>query len=115
MFGSTNIVGMWDHMGMVHVSQLPCPSMRDGGAGVSFDEVFYLAMNNPAKICPDCVARNKAAHDEFMVMMTIPRDELAAKRAYQAKHGAGVESEREMEMAAAKQRHPSAYAPKHGK
>ena len=48
-------------------------------------------------------------------------DQLAARRKrkaeakYQAKHGAGVETQREMEEAAAKQRHPSGYKPKHHK
>jgi hypothetical protein len=48
------------------------------------------------------------------------RDMLAERRErristqYQAKHGAGVETQEQMEVAAAKQRHPS-YAAKHRK
>ena len=46
-------------------------------------------------------------------------DELARKRdektMYQAKHGAGIEDQRAMEERAARQRHPSAYKPKHAK
>jgi hypothetical protein len=47
------------------------------------------------------------------------KDELAQRRDsktdYQPRHGAGLETTEQMEEAAAKQRHPSSYKPKHGK
>jgi len=54
-------------------------------------------------------------------ILPIIEDMLAERRTqraqtqYQAKHGAGLETQEQMELAAAKQRHPSAYQPKHGK
>jgi hypothetical protein len=69
----TTIVAMWDHNAMVHVGEQPCPAMKDGGAGISFAELFYLAMNKPEKICKYCVAKNKRDHDEFLVIMSAAR------------------------------------------
>ncbi len=57
---------MWDHAGMVHVGPQPCPSMRDGGAGISLAQLFFMAMNRPEKICPACVTRNRQQHDDFV-------------------------------------------------
>jgi len=54
-------------------------------------------------------------------VLPIIEDMLAERRAqrlgnqYRAKHGAGVESQEEMEVRAAKDRHPSAHVAKHGK
>lgn len=51
---------------------------------------------------------------DIMNDMLAQRRERKAGSGYKPKHGAGVETQREMELAAAKQRHPSAYVPKHG-
>ncbi len=71
----TNIVAMWDHAGMVHVGEQaqPCPSMRDGGAGISFAEFFYLCMHRPQQICKDCIAMNRQAHDDFVAILSASR------------------------------------------